>query len=246
LNEDDSIASELAAARSRAYIAFTQQPLLDFAVDDILTFDWQKLFTLCFANNIPINCGVEEQDLVNDLVLSLLAHQRELVASRILSSMASIQDGHEVSGGDSHKDHVSGDSSSLPCSSGPTCPGPSSLVHSVATKEAVHEDFLDSSSPQEHGKLAMGEGGALDFDLGGDCPFSTFFGVGVTPVSNFSINDLTTPPPSYWIGLSRPPPAPNWQRFAIERARIRPPPAPKLAWLHPSSTSPQLAKLSRI
>jgi hypothetical protein len=96
----------------------------------------------------------------------------------------------------------------------------------VATKEAVHEDFLDSSSPQEHGKLAMGEGGALDFDLGGVCPFSTFFGAGATPVSNFSINELTTPPPSYWIGLSRPPPAPNWQRFAIERARTRPPPAP--------------------
>jgi hypothetical protein len=101
-NEDDSIASELAAARSHAYIAFTQQPLLDFAVDDILTFDWQKLFALCFANNIPIDCGVEEQDLVNDLVLSLLTRQRELVASRILSLMASIQDGHEVPGGDSH------------------------------------------------------------------------------------------------------------------------------------------------
>jgi hypothetical protein len=98
-NEDDSIASELAAARSHPYIAFIQQPLLNLAVDDILTFDWQKLFALCFANNIPIDCEVEEHDLVNDLVLSLLARQRELVASRILPPMASIQDGHEVSGG---------------------------------------------------------------------------------------------------------------------------------------------------
>jgi hypothetical protein len=29
----------------------------------------------------------------------------------------------------------------------------------------------------------MDEGGALELDLGGDCPFSTFFGAGVTPVS---------------------------------------------------------------
>jgi hypothetical protein len=41
----------------------------------------------------------------------------------------------------------------------------------------------------------------------------------VTPVSNFTINAPSKPPPSYWIGLSRPPPAPNWRCFAIERAR---------------------------
>jgi hypothetical protein len=34
------------------------------------------------------------------------------------------------------------------------------------------------------------------------------------------------PPPSYWIGLSRPPPAPNWQRFSNDLGRNRPPPKP--------------------
>jgi hypothetical protein len=101
------------------------------------------------------------------------------------------------------------------------------MIDQCISKEAVQQDLLDfSSSPQEHGNFAMDKGGALDFDLGGDCPFSTIFGAGVTPVSTFTIDAPYKPPPSYWIGLSRPPPAPNWQRFAIERARTRPPPAP--------------------
>jgi hypothetical protein len=72
------------------------------------------------------------------------------------------------------------------------------MINQCINKEAEHHDLLDfSSSPQEHGNFAMDKGGALKFDLGGDCPFSTFFGAGVTPVSNFTINAPSKPPPSY-------------------------------------------------
>jgi hypothetical protein len=129
------------------------QPLLNFSVDDFLIFDWKRLFAICIANNITVDCSAEHQDFVNDLVLSLLARQREIVASRTLPSVG-VRDSVEC-GGDVRKDQVSGEDFSLPCSSG--------------SKNAVtpHE-FLDPQGPQEHGKLAMGEGGALELDLGGD------------------------------------------------------------------------------
>jgi hypothetical protein len=38
------------------------------------------------------------------------------------------------------------------------------------------------------------------------------------------------PPASYWIGLGRPPPAPDWQRFDNTLGRSRPPPKPN--WRH--------------
>jgi hypothetical protein len=103
----------------------------------------------------------------------------------------------------------------------------------VAAFHQAH-DLSIHPNPQEHGKSAMPVGGALDFakpyrldrQMGGDIPFSTLFGAGENSTSSFTIDAPTTPPPSYWIGLSRPPPAPNWQRFAIERVRTRPPSAP--------------------
>jgi hypothetical protein len=86
-------------ACARAHVAFVTQPLLNFSVDDILAFDWRRLFAICLVHHIPVDCELEEQDLVNDLILSLLARQQELVASRILPSKVDNWDGYEVSGG---------------------------------------------------------------------------------------------------------------------------------------------------
>jgi hypothetical protein len=100
-NEDESIAYELDVARSHAHVAFVNQPLLTYSVDDILAFDWERLFAICLTHHIPVNGKLEEQDFVNDLVLNFLVRQRELVASRILPSKVCIRDGYEVSGGTS-------------------------------------------------------------------------------------------------------------------------------------------------
>jgi hypothetical protein len=46
---------------------------------------------------------------------------------------------------------------------------------------------------------------------------------------------VQVPPPAYWIGLGRPPPAPNWLlQFVIGIGHLpRPLPAPNWLWIHP-------------
>jgi hypothetical protein len=46
---------------------------------------------------------------------------------------------------------------------------------------------------------------------------------------------VQVPPPAYWIGLGRPPSAPNWLlQFVIITGHLpRPPPAPNWLWIHP-------------
>jgi hypothetical protein len=76
----------------------------------------------------------------------------------------------------------------------------------------------------EHGKQVPQGEGPLNFSLMGGKDRS--FGADADNTSTFFKTDVLPPPPSYWIGLGRPPPAPNWQRFDDTVGRSRPPPKP--------------------
>jgi hypothetical protein len=76
---------------------------------------------------------------------------------------------------------------------------------------------------------AVRGGGRAHLELALDCLGGEFTlpGVGDASPCRFSFGDVfLLPPPSYWIGLCRPPPAPNWQQFADDLGRRRPPPKP--------------------
>jgi hypothetical protein len=107
-------------------------------------------------------------------------------------------------------DRNSGGDSSLACHAGVTCPE----APSIATSPAIG---------LVHGKQALQEGGALgSSQMGGE---DSFTGAGET-AQTFTFF-VSLPPPSYWIGLGRPPPAPDWQlRFDNDVGRSRPPPKP--------------------
>jgi hypothetical protein len=91
--------------------------------------------------------------------------------------------------------------------------------------------------PADHGKISEGSvwssrvlgGSDAHLELALDCLGGEFTlpGVGDASSSGLRPGDaVLLPPPSYWIGLGRPPPAPNWQQFADDLGRRRPPPKP--------------------
>jgi hypothetical protein len=222
--------------RVKVFCEFVKRPLISVSADTILEFPWPIVCMLCYNNDIP-TCveDPEEFDDIGDLILRLLdRHREEFLTSRISFV------------GDDHKS--GGECLSLPCS-GTTCPDSSSLVISAGATPAI---FLTKPTELrswhlEHGKQVQQGEGPLGFSsMGGkDC----FIGADVD-VASFSFKtDVLPPPPSYWIGLGRPPPAPDWQRFDNTVGRSRPPPKPNwrqdyiYLWLPPTH---QLSGLHQI
>jgi hypothetical protein len=84
------------------------------------------------------------------------------------------------------------------------------------------------------------EGGNAHLELALDCLGGEFTlpGAGEASPRRLLFGDtFLSPPPSYWIGLGRPPPAPNWQHFADDLGRRRPPPKPNWRAFHRQSPS---------
>jgi hypothetical protein len=141
---------------------------------------------LCLVRGLHIDEDQDEVDLLGDLVLSLLAHRNEYIASRL-------------------------------------------STHSIENKISVGS--IRSS------KVLEGGGLALDC-FGGEF---TLPGVGAASPHCLPFGDAFL---SYWIGLGRPPPAPNWQLFADDLRRRRPPPKPNWRAFH--RPSPHICRPTQV